>query len=104
MTSHKVFEMGYLSLLSLTDRTGIPMGIARMRQQCIPGRFFLPRKKWPGNEARQSHTEADHAISYHACVCVIPIGEAIIIRTYPRALAASGSAVASTKEGSVSRI
>ena len=28
------------------------MGIARMRQQCIPGRFFLPRKKWPGNEAR----------------------------------------------------
>ena len=32
------------------------MGIARMRQQCIPGRFFLPRKKWPGNEATWKHT------------------------------------------------
>ena len=27
------------------------MGIARMRQQCISGRFFLPHKKWPGDEA-----------------------------------------------------
>ena len=36
----------------MCKRARIPMGIARMRQQCIPGRFFLPRKKWPGNEAR----------------------------------------------------
>ena len=34
------------------------MGIARMRQQCIlvPGRFFPPRKKWPGNEAKAAYS------------------------------------------------
>ena len=40
------------------------MGIARMRQQCIPGRFFLPRKKWPGNEASTTwfHVEGVSAL------------------------------------------
>ena len=27
------------------------LGISRMREQIIPGPFFLPHKKWPGNEA-----------------------------------------------------
>ena len=32
--------------------TEILRNIVRMREQIVPGRFFLPRKKWPGNEAR----------------------------------------------------
>ena len=31
--------------------TEILRNIVRMREQIVPGRFFLPRKKWPGNEA-----------------------------------------------------
>ena len=32
--------------------TEILRNIVRMREQIVPGRFFLPRKKWPGNEAK----------------------------------------------------
>ena len=45
----------------MCKRARIPMGITRMRQQCIPGRFFLPRKKWPGNEATIVGAGSAHA-------------------------------------------
>ena len=41
-----------------------------MREQIIPGPFFLPRKKWPGNKARLLYgvPSGIHKV-YGECTC-----------------------------------